>query len=148
MRLGAQAVDESGRSLCLTSVSLFLFSCSKHLDRVPSCFPCKNTDFSQMILAEAEIKAQALGSAQRWLCVLEVPLLCAARCGQGFIGVLDHMETLPLLHGVRESLKMEPRWVCWLCSRGGVACPPDACEQGSGCSLSPAQCSGHCPVPR
>lgn len=42
-----------------------------------------------MMLAEAEIKPQALGFAQRWEapCV-KVPLLCAANCGQGLIGVL------------------------------------------------------------
>lgn len=91
-----------------------------------------------MMLAEAEIKAEALGFAQRWLRVLEVPLLCAAHCGQGLIGVLDLVETLPLLHGVRESLEMELRWVCTVCSRGDAACPPDACERGP--AAAPALC--------
>lgn len=41
-----------------------------------------------------------------------VPLLSAVHYSRGLIGALDHRQTLPLLHWVRGSLKMEPKWVC------------------------------------
>lgn len=65
------------------------------------------------------MKAQALGSAQGWLRLLETclqpgalqPLSRAPSC-QGLIGALDPMQMLPRLHGVTERLKMEPKRVC------------------------------------
>lgn len=81
-----------------------------------------------------------------------VPLCCAVRYGQGLISAPDRMPTLPLLHWAMESLKTEPKWICWVGCSGGCsghstvppkpvrscAPRPSGWRVGGGCGASPA----------